>query len=203
MIMDRKNFLRNATLAAFSMSTLGSVVRAKGNAFSGDCETTNDILGPFYRENSPERSDLTYKGLEGCRIQIKGVVYGPDCTTPLPDAKIEIWHCDTKGEYDNETEQYLHRASQKTSATGTYSFKTIMPGKYLNGTLYRPSHIHFRVTATGKKELISQLYFQGDPHIPDDPWASETSAKHRTLVIFPDTTDGSLSIEFPIYLSNL
>ncbi|MBS3915878.1 MAG: twin-arginine translocation pathway signal protein [Bacteroidetes bacterium] len=199
--MDRKIFIRQSLLAAFSVSTVGSVLRA-GNNFTGDCETTNDILGPFYRENAPERSDLTFAGLEGNEITIKGKVYGKDCVTAVKGAVIEIWHCNTKGEYDNNTSDFKHRGTQKTNEKGEYSFKTILPGKYLNGALYRPSHIHFRITATGKKELISQIYFSGDPHIDKDPWASNKSAKERTLQIFPEDTNGNLVVEFPIYLSD-
>lgn len=197
--MDRKLFLKQSLVAAFSVSTFGKVLRA-GSSFEGDCETTSDILGPFYRENAPERSDLTYAGLVGNEITIKGTVYGKDCITAVSGALIEIWHCDTKGEYDNTSNDFKHRGLQKSNEKGEYTFKTILPGKYLNGALYRPSHIHFRITAAGKKELISQIYFAGDPHIEKDPWASHVSAKERTLQIFPDDTHGNLVVQFPIYL---
>jgi hypothetical protein len=54
-------------------------------------------------------------------------------------------------------------------------FETILPGKYLNGSQYRPSHIHFKITPPGFPTLITQLYFQGDPDIPADAAASITS----------------------------
>jgi catechol 1,2-dioxygenase len=200
--MERKLFLRSVTLMAFSMSTLGKALRAKDGNFKGDCETTNDILGPFYRENSPERSDLTFEDLVGSEIQLKGVVYKADCTTPIKDVQIEIWHCNTQGEYDNDSDKYNHRGMQKTDEKGEYSFKTIMPGKYLNGKLYRPAHIHFRVTHKEHNELISQLYFKNDPHIDLDPWASQKQSKDRILPIFPDGTNGDITVVFNIYLTN-
>jgi catechol 1,2-dioxygenase len=199
--MDRRFFLRNTALLAVAMSTVGRAVKGAHGSFEGDCETTNDILGPFYRENAPERSDMTFDGLEGCIIHVKGTVFGPDCKTPLKGAQIEIWHCNTEGEYDNDSDDFRHRALQKTDANGKYSFKTIMPGKYLNGELYRPAHIHFRVTESKSNELISQLYFKDDPHIALDPWASDPSAKLRTLAVFPEDTNGNLAVTFNIYLS--
>ncbi len=199
--MDRRNFLRATSLTAISLTAFGSVIKAGTNSFVGDCETTNDILGPFYRPGAPERADLTFADLTGSRLRIKGKILKADCTTPLPDAMIEIWHCNTLGEYDNSSAEFRHRAKLTTKTNGEYSFLTIVPGKYLNGELYRPSHIHFRITAKGYKELVSQIYFEGDPEIPTDPWASQEKAKARILDIFPGTINSELTVKFDIYLT--
>jgi catechol 1,2-dioxygenase len=198
--MDRKKFLATSAITAFSLSAFGRIVRSVGDTFTGECETTNDILGPFYRPNSPVRSDLTWEGLEGARVTVKGRVLGSDCTSPLEDAVVEIWHCDTKGEYDNDSEAYRLRGQWRTKKDGAYEFKTIFPGKYLNGRLYRPSHIHFRVSAPGHAELISQIYFKGDPHITKDPWASQDRAKHRILEVLPEDIFGGFAIHFDVSL---
>ncbi len=201
--MDRKKFLlTTAGLAAFSVTACGAVLKKEDNSFVGDCETTNDILGPFYRENAPERSDLTFAGLRGARIKISGRVFTSNCTTPLKNALVEIWHCNADGEYDNDSNEFRHRATWKTNDKGEYSFQTILPGKYLNGKLFRPSHIHYRVTAEAHKELVSQIYFKGDPHITQDPWASQEKAVHRILQISPVDTKGNLELAFDIYLSS-
>ncbi len=198
--MDRKTFLLTSTLTAVGISAFGTIFRKENGEFESDCETTNDILGPFYRADAPLRDDLTTDDLEGTRIKIKGNVYASDCSTVLKDALVEIWHADSAGEYDNDTEEFMQRASWKTDDKGFYSFKTIMPGKYLNGKLYRPAHIHFRVSAEGHKELISQIYFTGDPHIEKDPWASAKKAKERILTIIPEDVNGNLVVNFDIYL---
>ena len=49
--MDRKKFLITASLAACSVSIFGQTKRLN-NVFLGDCETTNDILGPFYNNQT-------------------------------------------------------------------------------------------------------------------------------------------------------
>ena len=158
--MDRKKFLTSTALLAFSVSVLGKVTE-QNDSFKGDCATTNDILGPFYRPNAPTRQDLTHKDLEGQRVTVKGKVFGSDCTTPLKNALVEIWHAITKGEYDNDTKKFHQRAQWITNDAGEYSFTTILPGKYKNGRLYRPAHIHYRVSEKNSQELISQIYFEG------------------------------------------
>jgi len=198
--MDRKSFLKKTGLAVFSMSIVGKVLEASPGIFGSDCATTNDILGPFYRPNAPMRNDLRIDGVAGNDIRLKGKVYGNDCNTPLNNAKVEIWHCDTEGNYDNDTREYRHRATVYTDEKGQYEALTIIPGKYLNGKLYRPAHIHFRVSATDHKELISQIYFEGDPHITEDPWASQKKAVHRILPVFPDDIKSNLGVQFDIYL---
>jgi protocatechuate 3,4-dioxygenase beta subunit len=53
---------------------------------------------------------------------------------------------------------------------GYYAFRTIKPGPYPwpnNQNDWRPAHIHFSVFGSGfAQRLISQFYFEGDPHIP-------------------------------------
>ena len=87
--MDRKKFLTSTALLAFSVSMFGKVIPNKDESFRGDCETTNDILGPFYRPNAPTRQDLTHKELKGQRVTLKGKVFGNDCITPLKNALVE------------------------------------------------------------------------------------------------------------------
>ncbi len=198
--MNRKKFLFASTMTVIGWSTFGSVVKLDDNKFTGDCETTDDILGPFYRPNAPIRNDLTYDGLRGSRIEIKGIVYGSDCETPLKNALVEIWHANANGEYDNDSSLYRQRASLMTNEKGEYSFLTIIPGKYLNGDLFRPSHVHFRVTEKKSKELISQIYFKDDPHINKDPWASKLKAKERILPLILEDTKGNIVVNFNIYL---
>ena len=199
--MDRKEFLITASLAAFSLSTCGKVEKIE-DQFKGDCDTANDILGPFYRPDAPTRSDLTFVGLSGSIIQLKGQVFKSDCITPIKNALVEIWHCDTEGAYDNQSQEFKHRAKWQTDEDGAYDFKTILPGKYKNGRLYRPAHIHFRVSAAGSKELISQIYFQGDPHITEDPWASLPKAEHRVLPISLEDVSGNLAVNFDAFLQD-
>jgi len=198
--MDRKKFILSGAASVFALSTFGMVSKNNKEEFKGDCETTNDILGPYYRPDAPIRENLVSDDLKGNRILLKGKVYTDDCTTVLENALVEIWHCDTEGTYDNDSKDFHQRASWLTSKKGEYSFKTILPGKYLNGRLYRPAHIHFRVTCDGHQELISQVYFKGDPHITEDPWASAKKAELRILDFIPEDIYGGLTVKFDVFL---
>jgi hypothetical protein len=48
----------------------------------GDCETTSDILGPFYRPNSPVRRNLVDKGEKGTLVELSGKIKHLDCVSP-------------------------------------------------------------------------------------------------------------------------
>ncbi|MBR9861329.1 hypothetical protein GYB22_11390 [bacterium] len=196
--MNRKDFILKGSLAAFAISIFPKTSISENTIQK--CETTNDILGPFYRPNAPIRKSLIFDSSEGSTIELKGKVFSDDCTSVLKDAQVEIWHCNIHGEYDNESEAFLYRGRWITDKFGNYSFKTKLPGKYLNGKAFRPAHIHFRVSHKDHNELISQLYFKGDPHIEKDPWASEKKAEHRILPISLEDTKGSLTVTFDIHL---
>ena len=206
--MDRKEFIINSALAVFAISASAckkddeSVIADTETQVKTICETTSDILGPFYRAGAPDKYDLTFSGLTGNVIELKGKVYKEDCKSTIENALVEVWHCDTTGSYDNTSSDFKHRGIRKTNSNGEYAFKTILPGKYKNGALYRPAHIHFKISHPDSKELVSQIYFQNDPHIAKDPWASTKNAEKRILPITLENVNGNLAIEFDIFLKN-
>lgn len=192
----------SSTLVAASISVFGCAAKATESILHNDdtCDaTTKDILGPFYRSGAPDRSDLRLDGEEGITMKVRGIVVGKDCQ-PLAGATVDVWQADTSGAYDNDSDEYNYRSSLRTNENGEYEFTTYVPGKYLNGGQFRPSHIHFRVQALEHKELISQIYFKGDEHIEEDPWASDSKAVHRILEQV-DHADGSKEVWFEITLA--
>ena len=72
-----------------------------------------------------------------------------------------------------------------SNKTGHFWFDTIYPGKYGG----RPQHIHIKLT-TAKTELVSQIYFEGDPICKSDSWCK--GAGSRIIPIEFDPTIGSL-----------
>lgn len=181
--MQRRNFIQTATLSAIAISATG-FVRFDGKRYVGDCETTSDILGPYYRPDSPVRSSLVLKGEKGDPITLMGKILHNDCSTPYKNAKIELWHCDGNGVYDNESADYKYRGTVFSDQHGNYAFQTILPVPYDmgNGTM-RPAHFHLMVTAEGYQPLVTQLYFTGDKHIKNDKWAGVPTAQRRLLDI--------------------
>ena len=132
----------------------------------------------------------------GERLFLRGKVFASDCETPLQGARLDIWHADHEGAYDDVG--YNFRAAAIVEDDGSYQFDTILPGRYLNGSTYRPSHIHVRVRwddDSGSNDFISQLYFEGDPFLESDPWAEES----RTLALEGSEDDGwSASFDFVV-----
>jgi protocatechuate 3,4-dioxygenase beta subunit len=207
---SRRIFLRNTTLVALSTSLIplkGAANVIGQNKSSDVCnETTLDLYGqgPFYTANAPEIpiNQLADQNEEGTRLIISGVVKTLDCTEVIPNTLIDIWHANDAGAYDNVG--YNLRGKTYSNAQGYYIFETIVPGKYLNGATYRPSHIHFKITPPGFPTLITQLYFEGDTDIPGDAAASITSGNFdATSRIIPITmnSDGKYEGTWDIVLN--
>jgi catechol 1,2-dioxygenase len=196
--MQRRSFIRHTALYAVAVSASG-YIRFDGNRYVGDCETTTDILGPFYRPGSPVEADISIAG-EGDIIEVSGTVTHNDCKTPYQNAKVEIWHCDRKGVYDNSSPEYRYRGTVHTDDKGRYSFFTNMPVPYDTGAMVRPAHYHMMITATGYQPFVTQLYFAGDEHIKKDPYASTDAAKRRILEI-KSAGEGRKKVIFDVGMS--
>lgn len=88
--------------------------------------------------------------------------------SPVRNATIEIWQCDSTGVYlhsktggDKARRDVNFQCFGRfvTGATGEYVFRTIKPVAYPG----RTPHIHVAVKLRGKKELVSQCYIKGHP----------------------------------------
>ena len=197
--MQRKSFIKNTALCAIAVSTSG-FIRFDGRRYEGDCETTSDILGPFYRPNSPVRNNLVIKDTQGQLVELSGTIRHDDCKTPYKKAKVEIWHCDSKGVYDNSSNEYRYRGTTYCDDKGQYSFKTILPPPYDAGGIMRPAHFHLMITAEGYQSFVTQLYFSGDNYISKDAWASSPKAKKRILEV-QSLKNGTKKVLFDINMA--
>ena len=196
-IMQRRAFIKNTALSAVALSAYG-FIQFDGSNYVGDCETTTDILGPFYRPGSPVKNNLALKNEPGNPIELSGIIRHKDCKTPYQKAKIELWHCDAKGVYDNDSPDFKYRAKTYCDDKGNYSFKTIIPVPYDvgNGNV-RPAHYHLLISAAGYQSLITQLYFTGDPNLSKDSSSSSPAAKRRILDI-KNGPDGEKTVSFNV-----
>lgn len=184
--MKRREFAKIAGLGAVAISTTG-FINYNGKSYEGDCETTTDILGPFYRPGSPRRTNLVIDEMDGDLTELSGTVRHKDCKTPYNNAKVELWHCSSEEVYDNESDAYNYRGTTYCDAKGNYKFTTQMPVPYdAGGGLIRPAHFHLLISAPGYQSLITQIYFTGDPYLEKDSWAGAAAAKSRTLDIIEE-----------------
>jgi protocatechuate 3,4-dioxygenase beta subunit len=109
-----------------------------------NCKPTQpDMLGPFYEPGAPVRTSV------GSGYFLSGAVLAAESCKPIPDARIEFWLANPRGEYDDS-----HRATVFAGERGRYHFESNVPVSYGG----RPPHIHVRVTAPGFEELITQHY---------------------------------------------
>lgn len=197
--MKRRDFLKGAGFGAVAISTTG-LIRFNGTSYIGDCQTTTDILGPFYRPNAPVRNDLVIANLPGDIVRLTGKVLHDDCTTPLDQARVELWHCSAGEVYDNDSEEYRYRGTTFSDTRGDYHFRTQMPVPYdAGGGNYRPAHFHLMISAPGYQNLITQLYFAGDPYLDKDLSSRSPAAQSRILKTHKDSK-GNLVIPFNIIM---
>jgi protocatechuate 3,4-dioxygenase beta subunit len=190
--MKRRNLLKIGTLGA-----LLPILPHFGIADNCD-PTTEDIQGPFYTPNAPVRNKIAPDGAVGTVLFLTGTVYHNDCETPLPMANLDVWQADNGGAYDNIG--YNFRGKFNTDEMGNYAMESVLPGKYLNGSAFRPRHIHFKIGVPGGAVLTTQLYFEGDTDIAADPWASGESAEGRIIPLVEDD-EGNLHGVFDVSLN--
>lgn len=177
----------------------GGPAPSDGGLATDSCieETEDDPLGPYYSPNPPKRSTLVEAGMPGTRLVVQGRVLGLGTTmtcAALAGAEVDVWHADDAGTYDNVG--FTLRGIFTSDANGKYRIETILPGRYLDGGEYRPRHIHVRVRAPGRKELITQLYFDGDPFNATDGMFKPSLALETR-----DDGNGGLIADFPFVLA--
>ena len=195
---DRRQFLKNTALAALALSAAPLLSKAdtgktKLLSTSKLQDTCNPLTqdaygtGPFYTAGAPTSSNGVMIPTDevGTRLRLSGMIKNLDCTEIIPETELDLWHADDAGEYDNVG--YSLRRKIISNSAGFYNLETILPGKYLNGSSYRPSHIHVKVTTPGFSTFTTQLYFEGDTSIATDYAASMTSGEF-------DATDRIISL---------
>lgn len=145
--------------------------------------TPSEETGPVFGHDliGPKDADLLNNfgpgGAIGERIVVMGTLRD-ETGRPVPDALIELWQANAGGRYRHRNDGYRAALDPgfggcgrcMTDAEGRYAFRTVRPGPYPwpNGVNdWRPAHIHFSIfgSAFGQR-LITQMYFDGDPHIP-------------------------------------
>lgn len=119
--------------------------------------------GPYYKQNSPERTNLVEEGISGEKLTLTGFVFDQDCR-PIANAWLDFWQADGEGNYDNQG--FKLRGYQFTDSSGRYILETVVPGQYPG----RTPHIHVKVRATENSPVItSQLFLPGVSQNQTDP----------------------------------
>lgn len=175
-----------AILMAGSLG-VSSLVCLLNNGDQGNTETSQSLLGPFWRLNSPRVENggsIVRSDTPGAPLFVSGRVMD-SAGNPIAGADVDIWHASPVGLYENQDPEQADmnlRGKFTTDADGRFGFRSVMMTGYpiptdgvvgrllkqQNRHPYRPAHLHALICKPGFKVLISQVYDPADPHIDSD-----------------------------------
>ena len=166
---------------------VSSLVCLLNNGDNGTTETSQSLLGPFWRLNSPR--------VENGGTIVRSETPGPalfvtmrvrdQAGRPVAGAEVDIWHSSPVGLYENQDRDQADmnlRGKFTTDEDGRFWFRSVKPLGYpiptdgVVGRLlavqdrhpYRPAHVHALVFKPGFKVLTSQVYADDDPNLETD-----------------------------------
>jgi hydroxyquinol 1,2-dioxygenase len=168
--------------------------------------TPSTVVGPFHIHDSPDfQSGANMAvGAPGIPLVITGTVKSLD-GQPIQNASVDVWQPDGEGVYEaqkpGQEGAYL-RGVYRTDKDGRYVVRTVAPIGYtipLDGPVgdlvtrigvspYRPTHVHFDVSADGFASVITHIFRNGDVHLDDDV---VFAVKDRLIVDFVEEKPGT------------
>ena len=185
--------------------------------------------GPYFVDERLNRSDIRSDPTDGrvkpgtpLALTLLVSSFGAGGCQPLPDAQVDIWHCDALGVYSdvqdfsfNTIGQKFLRGYQVTDTRGEARFVTVYPGWYPGRTVH--IHVKIRTAPVARRsfEFTSQLYFDDvltDRVHADPPYAAKGQRTARNqhdlifrrggdhLMLSPTTTADGYSATFAIGL---
>jgi len=190
------------------------------NGNKGQTETTANLLGPFWRMNSPRTENggsIVRSPTPGPALFVNAVVRD-QAGKPIAGAEVDVWHSSPEGFYEQQDPKQVPmnlRGKFMTDAEGRFSFRSVKPAGYpipIDGPVgdlvratgrhhYRPAHLHFLIFKEGFKTLISQIYVNDDEQLESDVQFGVTRAlignfvRHDGLAPASDVIDEWYSLD--------
>ncbi|MHB1172160.1 MAG: protocatechuate 3,4-dioxygenase subunit alpha [Lacisediminihabitans sp.] len=166
-------------------------------------QTPSQTVGPFFGFALPhEGGPNLVPGHHPHAIRLHGTVYDGN-GQPIPDALIEIWQADERGELPREQgsldrDGFTFTGFGRTAVNlaGRYTFTTVKPGPVADGAPY----ILVAIFARGlTHHLFTRVYFPEDAeaHATDTVLTAVSADRRSTLV---SVADGAASYRFDIRL---
>jgi len=156
------------------------------NHGAGTAATESTVLGPFYVEGSPWRSngDSITDDLGDQPLLVTGHVRDTS-GGPLPGATVDVWQNATNRLYavqDHTQSPENLRGRFRTDGDGAFAFRTVRPvdypipddgpvGRMLQTTgrhPWRPAHIHFMVSADGHVPVTTHVFDSESRYLESD-----------------------------------
>jgi len=180
---------------------LSSLVCLLNNGDRGQTETTANLLGPFWRTDSPRTENgasIVRSPTPGDPIFVTARIVDRQ-GRPVAGAEVDVWHTSAEGYYENQDPVQADmnlRGTFTTDADGRIGFRSVKPAGYpipVNGPAgallraqgrhnLRPAHIHFLIFKPGFKTQFSQVYSSDDPNIETDAQFGVTATLIGTYV---------------------
>jgi catechol 1,2-dioxygenase len=197
---------------------VSSLVCLLNNGDAGNTETSQSLLGPFWRLNSPRVANggtIVRSDTPGDPLFVTARVVDRS-GQPVADAEVDVWHASPVGLYENQDPEQADmnlRGKFITDADGRFWFKTVkmigypipvdgVVGRLLrvqNRHPYRPAHLHALIFKPRYKVLISQVYDPTDPHIDTDVQFGVTTALLGDYVRHDEAHPSNSDVASPWY----
>ncbi|HET9403053.1 MAG TPA: protocatechuate 3,4-dioxygenase subunit alpha [Burkholderiales bacterium] len=148
--------------------------------------TPSQTIGPFFKYGLewPGGESLFPDSAQGRRIRLGGVVTDFK-DEPVPDALIEFWQADAKGQFGAARAKASGGFGRvATDERGRYAINTIFPGPVAgaNGRKQAP-HILVVLFARGLlAQVVTRVYFEGEAANKDDPVLALCGVRASTLM---------------------
>lgn len=192
---QRTNDTHNEVVLMAGSLGVSSLICLQNNGDMGQTETSQSLLGPFWRLHSPHVENggsIIRSQTRGDPLIVRGHVEDR-AGNPIAGAEVDIWHASPEGLYENqdaEQADFNLRGKFTTDENGNFRLRTVkmvgysIPTDGVVGRLltaqgrhsFRPAHLHALIVKQGFKVLISQVYDPSDPHIDDDVQFGVTQA---------------------------
>jgi catechol 1,2-dioxygenase len=206
-----------AVLLAGSLG-VSTLVCLLNNGELGRMETSQNLLGPFWRMHSPQTpngGDIVRSPTAGDPLRVTGRVVDVD-GVPVAGAEVDVWHASPAGFYENQDPDQANmnlRGKFITDADGRFWFNTVKMKGYpvpTNGVVgrlleaqgrhpFRPAHLHALIAKPGFKVLVSQIYDPTDPHLETDVQFGVTEATTGNYVRHDSPDPGGEYVNVPWY----
>ncbi len=197
---------------------ISSLVCLLNNGDHGQTETTANLLGPFWRMNSPRTANgesIVRSPVPGDPIFVNAWVKDLK-GKPVVGAEVDVWHTSAEGIYENQdpTQADMNlRGKFTTDKDGHISFRSVKPAGYpipVNGPVgellraqgrhnMRPAHVHFLIFKPGFKTQFSQVYSSDDKNLETDVQFGVTRALIGKYVRHESEPAPASDVEGPWY----
>ncbi len=177
----------NETVLMAGSLGVSSLVCLLNNGDNGATETSQSLLGPFWRMNSPRVKNggsIIRSDTPGPTMFVQMRVVDRE-GQPIAGAEVDIWHSSPVGLYENQDPDQADmnlRGKFTTDPDGRIWFRSVKPAGYpiptdgvvgrllkaQNRHPFRPAHVHALVFREGYKTLTSQVYADDDPNLETD-----------------------------------